>query len=199
MVADESGFNSALYDSTISLDPQLLAQADGLMEKVAMCTFVVFPKEKRLFFSRGMTDYIGPVAAEDMLLDNFLEFTDPDEQRNLKVRYEEAFYDLAADNHKVVSFEHNIISRSGHLYHVRVNMQAVKKENHLLIFGMMEDYTSSFGEIVYERSFFPTRSTDTYSATRVIPTMYASIRHWRIFSISRRTIFSMRPRRSVTS
>ncbi len=151
MVADESGFNSALYDSTISLDPQLLAQADGLMEKVAMCTFVVFPKEKRLFFSRGMTDYIGPVAAEDMLLDNFLEFTDPDEQRNLKVRYEEAFYDLAADNHKVVSFEHNIISRSGHLYHVRVNMQAVKKENHLLIFGMMEDYTSSFGEIVYEK------------------------------------------------
>ncbi|MBR6254724.1 MAG: EAL domain-containing protein [Clostridiales bacterium] len=151
MVADDSGFVSALYDSTISLDPQLLAQADSLMEKVAMCTFVVFPKEKRLFFSRGMTDIIGPVAAEDMLLENFLEFTDPTEQRNLKVRYEEAFYDLAADNHKVVSFEHNIISRTGHLYHVRVNMQAVKKENHLLIFGMMEDYTSSFGEIVYEK------------------------------------------------
>ena len=151
MVADDSGFVSALYDSTISLDPQLLAQADSLMEKVAMCTFVVFPKEKRLFFSHGMTDIIGPVAAEDMLLENFLEFTDPTEQRNLKVRYEEAFYDLAADNHKVVSFEHNIISRTGHLYHVRVNMQAVKKENHLLIFGMMEDYTSSFGEIVYEK------------------------------------------------
>ena len=146
MVADDSGFVSALYDSTISLDPQLLAQADSLLENVAMCTFVVFPKEKRLFFSKGMTDYLGPVAAEDMLLDNFLEFTDPDEQRNLKVRYEEGFYDLAADNHKVVSFEHNIISHTGHLYHVRVTMQAVKKENHLLIFGMMEDYTSSFGE-----------------------------------------------------
>ena len=151
MVADDSGFVSALYDSTISLDPQLLAQADSLLENVAMCTFVVFPKEKRLFFSKGMTDYLGPVAAEDMLLDNFLEFTDPDEQRNLKVRYEEGFYDLAADNHKVVSFEHNIISHTGHLYHVRVTMQAVKKENHLLIFGMMEDYTSSFGEIVYEK------------------------------------------------
>lgn len=151
MVADDSGFVSALYDSTISLDPQLLAQADSLLENVAMCTFVVFPKEKRLFFSKGMTEYLGPVAAEDMLLDNFLEFTDPDEQRNLKVRYEEGFYDLAADNHKVVSFEHNIISHTGHLYHVRVTMQAVKKENHLLIFGMMEDYTSSFGEIVYEK------------------------------------------------
>ena len=151
MVADDSGFVSALYDSTISLDPQLLAQADSLLENVAMCTFVVFPKEQRLFFSKGMTDYLGPVAAEDMLLDNFLEFTDPDEQRNLKVRYEEGFYDLAADNHKVVSFEHNIISHTGHLYHVRVTMQAVKKENHLLIFGMMEDYTSSFGEIVYEK------------------------------------------------
>ena len=151
MVADDSGFVSALYDSTISLDPQLLAQADSLLENVAMSTFVVFPKEKRLFFSKGMTEYLGPVAAEDMLLDNFLEFTDPDEQRNLKVRYEEAFYDLAAANHKVVSFEHNIISHTGHLYHVRVTMQAVKKENHLLIFGMMEDYTSSFGEIVYEK------------------------------------------------
>ena len=151
MVADDSGFVSALYDSTISLDPQLLAQADSLLENVAMCTFVVFPKEKRLFFSKGMTEYLGPVAAEDMLLENFLEFTDPDEQRNLKVRYEEGFYDLAADNHKVVSFEHNIISHTGHLYHVRVTMQAVKKENHLLIFGMMEDYTSSFGEIVYEK------------------------------------------------
>ena len=151
MVADDSGFASALYDSSISLDPQLLAQADSLLENVAMCTFVVFPKEKRFFFSRGMTEYLGPVASEDMLLDNFLEFTDPSEQRNLKVRYEEAFYDLAADNHKVVSFEHNIISHTGHLYHIRVNMQAVKKENHLLIFGMMEDYTSSFGEIVYEK------------------------------------------------
>ena len=151
MVAHDSGFVSALYDSTISLDPQLLAQADSLLENVAMSTFVVFPKEKRLFFSKGMTEYLGPVAAEDMLLDNFLEFTDPDEQRNLKVRYEEAFYDLAAANHKVVSFEHNIISHTGHLYHVRVTMQAVKKENHLLIFGMMEDYTSSFGEIVYEK------------------------------------------------
>ena len=151
MVADDSGFVSALYDSSISLDPQILAQADSLLEKVAMCTFVVFPKEKRFFFSKGMIDFLGPVASEDMLLDNFLEYTDPDEQRTLKVRYEEAFYDLAADNHKVVSFEHNIVSNTGHLYHVRVNMQAVKKENHLLIFGMMEDYTSSFGEIVYEK------------------------------------------------
>ena len=65
MVADDSGFVSALYDSTISLDPQLLAQADSLLENVAMCTVVVFPKEKRLFFSKGMTDYLGPVAAED--------------------------------------------------------------------------------------------------------------------------------------
>ena len=123
MVADDSGFASALYDSSISLDPQLLAQADSLLENVAMCTFVVFPKEKRFFFSRGMTEYLGPVASEDMLLDNFLEFTDPSEQRNLKVRYEEAFYDLAADNHKVVSFEHNIISHTGHLYHIRVLIQ----------------------------------------------------------------------------
>ncbi|MBO4928033.1 MAG: PAS domain-containing protein, partial [Clostridiales bacterium] len=151
MVADDASFVSALYDSSISLDPQLLAQADSLMENVSLCTFVVFPKEKRFFFSKGMIDVLGPVAAEDMLLDAFLDFADPQEKRALTVRYEEAFYDLAADNHKVVSFEHNIFSNSGHLYHLRVNMQAVKKENHLLIFGMVEDYTSSFGEIVYEK------------------------------------------------
>ena len=151
MVADDAGFVSALYDSSISLDPQLLAQADSLLENVAMCTFVVFPKEQRFFFSRGMVDILGPVAGEDMLLDAFLEFTDPEEQRALKQRYEVAFYDLASESHKVVSFEHNIYSNSGHLYHIRVTMQVVKKENHLLIFGMMEDYTSSFGEIVYDK------------------------------------------------
>ena len=140
MVADDAGFVSALYDSSISLDPQLLAQADSLLENVALCTFVVFPKEQRFFFSHGMVDILGPVAGEDMLLDAFLEFADPEEQRALKQRYEVAFYDLAADNQKVVSFEHNIYSNSGHLYHIRVTMQVVKKENHLLIFGMMEDY-----------------------------------------------------------
>lgn len=151
MVADDSGFVSALYDSSISLDPQLLAQADSLLENVALCTFVVFPKEKRFFFSKGMTEVLGPVASEDMLLDDYIRFADPEEQRALTVRYEEAFYDLIAANHKVVSFEHNIYSNSGHLYHLKVNMQAVKKENHHLIFGMIEDYTSSFGEIVYEK------------------------------------------------
>ena len=151
MVADESGFVSASYDSSISLDPQLLAQADSLIAQVAMCTFVVFPKEKRFFFSRGMIDYIGPAAAEDMLLDSFLEFVDPNEKRALAVRYEEAFYDLAADTHRVVSFEHNLFSNHRQTYRVRVNMQAVRKENHLLIFGIMEDYTQSFGEIVYEK------------------------------------------------
>ena len=126
MVADDSGFVSALYDSSISLDPQLLAQVDSLLENVALCTFVVFPKEKRFFFSKGMTDVLGPVASEDMLLDDYIRFADPEEQRALTVRYEEAFYDLIAANHKVVSFEHNIYSNSGHLYHLRVNMQAVK-------------------------------------------------------------------------
>ena len=59
MVADDSGFVSALYDSTISLDPQLLAQADSLLENVAMCTFVVFPKEKRLFLGENAVRFYG--------------------------------------------------------------------------------------------------------------------------------------------
>lgn len=151
MVADDSGFVSALFDSSISLDPLLLAQADGLLEKVSLCTFVVFPKEKRFFFSHGMTELLGPVAAEDMLLDAFLDFADSEERRVLTQRYEEAFYDLVAANHKVVSFEHNIFSQKGDMYHLRVSMQMVKKDNHILIFGMMEDYTSSFGEIVFDK------------------------------------------------
>ena len=151
MVADDSGFMAELFDSSICLDPQLLAQADGLMEKVALCTFVFFPKEKRFFFSPGMVKVLGPVASQDMLMDAYLQFTDPDERRTLTVRYEEAFYDLIADNHKVVTIEHNIISHTGHTYHLRVNMQKVKKDNHVVIFGMIEDCTSSFGEIVYEK------------------------------------------------
>ena len=63
MVADDSGFGSELYDSSICLDPQLLAQAEGLVEKVALCTFVVFPKDKRFFFSPGMVSVLGPVAS----------------------------------------------------------------------------------------------------------------------------------------
>ena len=151
MVADDSGFGSAIFDSSICLDPLLMAQADSLLEKVSLCTFVVFPKEKRFFFSKGMTDILGPAAAEDMRLETFLEYADPTERRALTVKYEEAFYDLVAANHKVVCFEHNIFSRSGHMYHIRVSMQMVKKDNHILLFGMMEDYTSSFGEIVYEK------------------------------------------------
>lgn len=151
MVADESGFSSALFDASISSDPLLLSQVNGLMEQVSLCTFVVFPKEKRFFFSRGMADIIGPVATQDMLLEAFLEFTDSEERRAISVRYEEAFYDLVAANQKVVTLEHNLFSMKGDMYHLKVSMQMVKKDNHILIYGMMEDYTSSFGEIVYDK------------------------------------------------
>lgn len=151
MVADESGFSSALFDVSISSDPLLLSQVKGLIEQVSLCTFVVFPKEKRFFFSHGMVDVLGPVASEDMLLAAFLEYTDSEERRMIGVRYEEAFYDLIAANQQVVSFEHNLFSHKGNMYHLKVTMQMVKKDNHILIYGMMEDYTSSFGEIVYEK------------------------------------------------
>jgi len=151
MVADDSGFASELYDSTICLDPQLLAQAEGLVEKVALCTFVVFPKEKRFFFSPGMVSILGPVASQDMIMDAYLQYADSSERRALTVRYEEAFYDLIADNSKVVTFEHNLNSFNGHTYHICVSMQKVKKDNHYIIFGMVEDRTQSFGEIVYEK------------------------------------------------
>ena len=151
MVADESGFMAELFDSSISLDPTLLAQADSLFEQVSLCTFVVFPKEKRFFFSKGMIDLLGPVASQDMLLEAYLQYTDPQERRQLKVKYEEAFYDLIADNHKIISFEHNLVTPDGNHYHLRINMQKVKKDNHVVIFGMIEDQTSSFGEIVYEK------------------------------------------------
>ncbi|MBR2751022.1 MAG: EAL domain-containing protein [Clostridiales bacterium] len=151
MVADDSGFGSELYDSSICLDPQLLAQAEGLVEKVALCTFVVFPKDKRFFFSPGMVSVLGPVASQDMIMDAYLQYADPSERRALVVRYEEAFYDLIADNHKVVTIEHNLASYSGHTYHIRVSMQTVKKDNHSIIFGMIEDRTQRFGEIVYEK------------------------------------------------
>lgn len=151
MVADDSGFASELYDSSISLDPQLLAQAEGLLEKVALCSFVVFPKDKRFFFSPGMVTVLGPVASQDMIMDAYLQYADSSERRALTVRYEEAFYDLIADNHKVVTFEHNLVSYTGHTYHIRVNMQKAKKDNHSIIFGLIEDCTQSFGEIVYDK------------------------------------------------
>ncbi len=151
MVVDGSGLSSELYDSSISLDPQLLAQAEDLVQRVAICTFVVFPKDKRFFFSPGMVDILGPVASQDMLMEAFMQYIDPAEQRTLAKRYEEAFYDLLADNHKVVSFEHNLNSFSGHAYHIRVSMQKTRKDNHMLIFGMMEDYTRTFGEIVFDK------------------------------------------------
>jgi len=151
MVVDGSGFTSELYDSSICLDPQLLAQAEDLVQRVAICTFVVFLKDKRFFFSKGMVDILGPVASQDMLMDAFLQYAEPSEQRALGTRYEEAFYDLIADNHKVVTFEHNLNSFSGHAYHLRVSMQKAKKDNHVVIFGVMEDYTRSFGEIVFDK------------------------------------------------
>lgn len=151
MVADDSGFSSALYDTSISSDPSLLSQVSGLLEDVSLCTFVVFPKENRFFFSPGMISILGPIAAEDMLLENFLESADPDERRALNVRYENAFYDLIAGNKKIVSFEHNVFSQTGNLYHLKVSMQMVKKGKYFLIYGIMKDITSSFGEIVYDK------------------------------------------------
>ncbi len=151
MVADDSGFASELFDSSICLDPQLLEQADGLFEKVALCTFVVFPKEKRFFFSQGMIQVLGPVASQGMIMDAYLQYTDPTETHSIQKRYEEAFYTLIADNSKVVSIEHNLISANGHIYHMRVSMQKVKKDNHVLIYGMFEDQTQSFGAIVFDK------------------------------------------------
>ncbi|HPE38110.1 MAG TPA: EAL domain-containing protein [Bacillota bacterium] len=133
-------------NSSLISDKLLLAQVGPLLESITLASFIVNPDGQRFVFSSGMTNVIGAVASQEMLLSALMQFVPVKDREYATDRYESAIHRLLHSKEKVIVFEHALRKTEDDVFWVKVFMQLVRIDGRCLISGVFVDRTQSMAE-----------------------------------------------------
>lgn len=145
-----------------------LDECGFITDEATLCRFIMIPREKRLYFTDGMRNILGPMVQQDVLLSTFLQFVPDNEREVVSRRYDSAIRELVVDGKGVRVMEHSLCKSAYEIYEVKTYMQILTVDKVNYIVGVMVDCTRSaltraifqfFGEGINEYLFV----YDTYN------------------------------------
>lgn len=123
-----------------------LDEISGIISSVILSSFIMIPRERRMFFTDGMKDFLGPMVKQDVLLTSYLQLVPDDERTSIEIQFEDAVKDLVLMNGDIITIEHSLRKGNFDICKVAVHMQAVMIEKKVYIVGIVNDITPSIRE-----------------------------------------------------
>ncbi len=125
------------------LNMTTLEEVSSVMSSALICSFIVIPREERMYFSDRMCDIMGSSASQDVLLLSFLQYVPENEREGVARKYQNAFKDLVLANVEHIYINHSIRKSSVGIIEVETHLQALKVDRETFVVGVMIDKTRS--------------------------------------------------------
>lgn len=125
------------------LDMTAMEEMKPVFSSLALCKFVVIPREERLYFTDKMKDVLGAQASHDILLPSFMQYVPEDERDDITLKYQNAFKDLVFSNDDCVVISHSLVKSQYEILEVETHMQLLNVDKENYIVGIMVDRSRS--------------------------------------------------------
>jgi len=125
--------------------PELLnvANLTPIFNNMCFCTFIVNFQQQKFYFSRGMTDAIGLLEDEGILLDDYLCHIPVEDYAESAQIFKDYFLEDNAGKAGAISFQHSLYTIDKCTMLLEVHMQVVQQGAAKCVWGAVFDRTQS--------------------------------------------------------
>jgi len=170
------------------LDMTSLDEVKPVFSDLAICSFIVIPREERMYFTDGMRKILGAMASQDVLLLSYLQFVPDSERDEVGMKYQNAFKDIIFANVNTVTIAHSLKKSQFETIEVEAYMQLINVDRENYILGVLIDRSRTMMDRISCQLFSKGINDYLFSYDAVSDILYVNDKFVEDFDLSSRKI-----------